>query len=91
MSSNTILNSAGKERVIWAWFPVTLLTAIFCCVLWGSAHRHNGGRRFFCLWYNGAVQYDTANGGVFPSGQGKDIDSALESVYQWADEQMKNK
>ena len=20
-----------------AWFPVTLLTAIFCCVLWGSA------------------------------------------------------
>ena len=26
-----------KERVIWAWFPVTLATAIFCCVLWGSA------------------------------------------------------
>ena len=23
--------------VIWSWFPVTLLTAIFCCVLWGSA------------------------------------------------------
>ena len=27
----------GQERVIWAWFPVTLLTAVFCCVLWGSA------------------------------------------------------
>ena len=26
-----------KDRVIWSWFPVTLLTAIFCCVLWGSA------------------------------------------------------
>ena len=37
MSLNTTQNSAGKERVIWAWFPVTLLTAIFCCVLWGSA------------------------------------------------------
>ena len=27
----------NKDRVIWAWFPVTLLTAVFCCVLWGSA------------------------------------------------------
>ena len=26
-----------QTRVIWSWFPVTLLTAIFCCVLWGSA------------------------------------------------------
>ncbi len=26
-----------KDKVIWAWFPVTLLTAVFCCVLWGSA------------------------------------------------------
>ena len=26
-----------KEGAIWAWFPVTLLTAVFCCVLWGSA------------------------------------------------------
>ena len=25
------------DRVIWAWFPVTFLTAFFCCVLWGSA------------------------------------------------------
>ena len=25
------------DRAIWAWFPVTLATAIFCCVLWGSA------------------------------------------------------
>jgi len=26
-----------KDQAIWAWFPVTLLTAVFCCVLWGSA------------------------------------------------------
>lgn len=26
-----------KDWVIWAWFPVTLITAVFCCVLWGSA------------------------------------------------------
>ena len=26
----------NKEN-IWSWFPVTLLTAVFCCVLWGSA------------------------------------------------------
>ena len=26
-----------NNGVIWAWFPVTLLTAVFCCVLWGSA------------------------------------------------------
>ena len=26
-----------QDRVIWAWFPVTFLTAFFCCVLWGSA------------------------------------------------------
>ena len=25
------------DRVIWAWFPGTFLTAFFCCVLWGSA------------------------------------------------------
>ena len=41
MNSDTIQNAAqsqdGQERVIWAWFPVTLLTAVFCCVLWGSA------------------------------------------------------
>ena len=37
MSSDTIQKNAGQERVIWAWFPVTLLTAVFCCVLWGSA------------------------------------------------------
>ena len=37
MSSDTIQTGSGKDRVIWAWFPVTLLTAIFCCVLWGSA------------------------------------------------------
>ena len=22
---------------IWSWFPITLITAFFCCVLWGSA------------------------------------------------------
>ena len=41
MNSDTIQNAAqsqdGQERVIWVWFPVTLLTAVFCCVLWGSA------------------------------------------------------
>ncbi|MBO6137404.1 MAG: DMT family transporter [Lachnospiraceae bacterium] len=26
-----------RSKSIWAFFPVTLLTAIFCCVLWGSA------------------------------------------------------
>ncbi len=29
--------SSNKAQSIWAWFPVTLLTAVFCCVLWGSA------------------------------------------------------
>lgn len=26
-----------EGQAIWAWFPVTLLSALFCCVLWGSA------------------------------------------------------
>ena len=26
-----------KKDNIWSWFPVTLLTAVICCVLWGSA------------------------------------------------------
>ncbi|MCR5487051.1 MAG: DMT family transporter [Lachnospiraceae bacterium] len=26
-----------KEKNIWAWFPVTFLVALFCCILWGSA------------------------------------------------------
>ena len=36
---NTKSNETQKQNsgVIWAWFPVTLATAIFCCVLWGSA------------------------------------------------------
>ena len=25
------------DGLIWAWYPVTVLTAVFCCVLWGSA------------------------------------------------------
>ncbi|MCR5294911.1 MAG: DMT family transporter [Lachnospiraceae bacterium] len=29
--------SQQNNRVIWAWFPVTLAAAIFCCILWGSA------------------------------------------------------
>jgi drug/metabolite transporter (DMT)-like permease len=41
MSSDTkqsaVRSQSGQERVIWAWFPVTILTAIFCCILWGSA------------------------------------------------------
>ena len=30
-------NPSTEKRIIWAWFPVTVLTAVFCCVLWGSA------------------------------------------------------
>ena len=26
-----------KGSSIWAFMPVTILTAVFCCVLWGSA------------------------------------------------------
>ncbi len=26
-----------KKKSIWAWFPITFLAALFCCVLWGSA------------------------------------------------------
>ncbi len=26
-----------EKKNIWAWFPVTFLTALFCCILWGSA------------------------------------------------------
>lgn len=25
------------RKNIWAWFPVTFATALFCCILWGSA------------------------------------------------------
>ncbi len=25
------------HKVLWTWFPVTFMTALFCCVLWGSA------------------------------------------------------
>ena len=27
----------GRNRIVWSWLPVTFLTALFCCVLWGSA------------------------------------------------------
>ncbi|WP_051205484.1 DMT family transporter [Butyrivibrio sp. FC2001] len=27
----------NEKTSIWAWFPITFLTALFCCVLWGSA------------------------------------------------------
>ncbi len=27
----------NKKSSIWAWFPITLITALFCCILWGSA------------------------------------------------------
>ncbi len=30
-------NKSDKKSNIWAWFPVTFATALFCCVLWGSA------------------------------------------------------
>ena len=26
-----------EKRVLWAWLPVVVITAIFCCILWGSA------------------------------------------------------
>ena len=26
-----------QKKVIWSYFPVTLLTVVFCCILWGSA------------------------------------------------------
>ena len=32
----TDMRESGRP-VIWAWFPVTLITAVFCCILWGSA------------------------------------------------------
>ncbi|WP_330363747.1 DMT family transporter [Butyrivibrio sp. WCD2001] len=31
------MSAMNNKKSIWAWFPVTLLTAFFCCVLWGSA------------------------------------------------------
>ncbi len=32
------MNSMKKKKSsIWAWFPITFFTALFCCVLWGSA------------------------------------------------------
>ena len=27
----------NKKKDIWSWLPITILTAMFCCVLWGSA------------------------------------------------------
>ena len=27
----------NKKNSLWAWFPVTFITALFCCALWGSA------------------------------------------------------
>ncbi len=27
----------GRNRVVWNYLPVTFITALFCCVLWGSA------------------------------------------------------
>jgi drug/metabolite transporter (DMT)-like permease len=26
-----------KKQILWSWLPVTCITALFCCVLWGSA------------------------------------------------------
>ena len=31
------VNASEEKNVIWSWLPVTVLTAVFCCVLWGSA------------------------------------------------------
>ncbi len=30
-------NMKKRDGSIWAWFPVTFITAVFCCILWGSA------------------------------------------------------
>ena len=27
----------GRNRIIWSYLPITFITALFCCVLWGSA------------------------------------------------------
>ena len=27
----------GRNRIVWSYLPVTFITALFCCVLWGSA------------------------------------------------------
>lgn len=29
--------SASEKQVIWTYYPVVVVTAVFCCVLWGSA------------------------------------------------------
>lgn len=34
---NTNIQETDVKKDIWAWFPVTFATAMFCCVLWGSA------------------------------------------------------
>lgn len=26
-----------EKKNLWAWFPITFVTALFCCILWGSA------------------------------------------------------
>ena len=31
------MEHTDKDKNLWAWFPVTFLTALFCCILWGSA------------------------------------------------------
>lgn len=34
---DTTIQDTTQNKEIWAWFPVTFATAMFCCVLWGSA------------------------------------------------------
>ena len=29
--------NAGQKKVVWSRLPITFITALFCCVLWGSA------------------------------------------------------
>lgn len=31
------MTNKGNSKSIWSYLPVTFLTAVFCCVLWGSA------------------------------------------------------
>ena len=32
-----MMEKEKNKRVLWSFFPVTLITVIFCCTLWGSA------------------------------------------------------
>jgi drug/metabolite transporter (DMT)-like permease len=37
MNKETSNTETSKPKSLWAYLPITFLTALFCCVLWGSA------------------------------------------------------